>query len=416
MRNLLIVCDAFPPAFAPRMGALSKYLHGLGWSVYVLTEEQDDAGFSLDSCTPNILRLRYYKNSNKLAWLGGFILDYGLNYKSTRLVSLFKKHWSGVNFDIVLCSTYLIFPMHAAYQISKICNIPLVYDFRDIIEQFVGFEFAKHRLFRNNTLNNFIHKIRRKKIIGSRNRLMVHADAVTTVSPWHKIHLEQILSSNNAKCRSVNVIYNGYDPQLFSKKSVRADKFIIEYTGRILDLRLQNPLLLFEALQKMKSQRLISPSDFCVRWHTDALSARKILRLASDFGVGEFIKIYGFVPQKQVSDLLNESSIILVLTNKMEQGGPRGVLTTKFFEALAVKKPILCVRSDESYLKQLIVDTNSGLAASSSDEVVAFIKKYYDIWKSDGIVNINTEDEVLRPFSRESQATQFDRLLKTLIK
>ena len=75
MKNLLIVCDAFPPAFAPRMGAISKYLQELGWNVYVLTEKQESLGFFTEFCSQNVLELEYYKSSNKLAWLGGFLID-----------------------------------------------------------------------------------------------------------------------------------------------------------------------------------------------------------------------------------------------------------------------------------------------------------------------------------------------------
>lgn len=415
MKNLLIVCDAFPPAFAPRMGALSKYLQGMGWNVYVLTEDLDDVGCAADGCAENVLRLKYYKHSAKLVWLGGFLLDLGFNSKSRELVTLFLKHWRNVKFDVVLCSTFLLFPMQAAYKISKICNAPLVYDFRDLIEQFVGHEFAKHKIFRLQKLNSLAHKVRRYSVIVQRNRLVSKADAVTTVSPWHKALLEKVLAGRDSKCKAVSVIYNGYDPQLFFPRHLKSDKFIIEYTGRVLDLSLQNPVLLFEALQKLKSQGVISESDFVVRWHTDASSAEKIRKLAIDYCVAEFVKIENYLPQSRVPDLLNESSMILVLTNKMEYGGPHGILTTKFFEALSVRKPILCVRSDESYLAQLISETRSGISATDSDAVVAYIKKYYSLWKSEGVVNIEPDSNFVESFSRKKQAEQFDSLLKTLV-
>ena len=415
MKNLLIVCDAFPPAFAPRMGAISKYLQELGWNVYVLTEKQESLGFFTEFCSQNVLELEYYKSSNKLAWLGGFLIDLFFENKCRRLVSLFNRHWADKKFDAVLCSTYMLFPMQAAYNISKLCKVPLVFDFRDVVEQFVGFEFAKHRIFKSACLNNLAHRIRRRIIIHRRNNLIANADAVTTVSPWHKDVLEKILKGRTSKCQKVDVIYNGYDPRIFYPKKKKSKKFIIEYTGRVLDLRLQNPLLLFGAVQKLKSQRVISPSDFTVRWNTDTLSADRIRNLAAEFDVAEFNEIDDFVPQKCVPDLLNESSVILVLTNKMEKGGPHGVLTTKFFEALSVSKPILCVRSDESHLAELINDTKSGISSADADEVAMFIQKYYDIWKKRGVVNVESDREKIECFSRERQAGQFDRLLKTLV-
>ena len=42
MNKLLIICDMFPPAFAPRMGYLCKYLTRMGWEVTVVTEYIED--------------------------------------------------------------------------------------------------------------------------------------------------------------------------------------------------------------------------------------------------------------------------------------------------------------------------------------------------------------------------------------
>lgn len=414
MKNLLIVCDAFPPAFAPRMGSLCKYIREFGWRVYVLTEKQKSVGSISDCNADGYLELNYYNRDSQAYWLCKFALDYLLNKKSSEMVALFKRNWSEVKFDAVLCSAYLSFPMAAAFKISKICDAPLVYDFRDLIEQFVGFEFAKHKIFGWKLLNDALHKIRRKKIISERNRLMCKASAVTTVSPWHKGFIDAVLEHGDARCKSAEVIYNGYDPQYFAPKKIKSDRFIIEYTGRVLDIDLQNPLLLFEALKKMKCGGTISASDFVVRWNIDAKSAERVKALVEKYGVEEFNEICGYVPQIKVPELLNESSIILVLTNKMKKGGPHGILTTKLFEALSVRKPILCVRSDESYLEQLIFTSDAGIAATDREQVINFISKNYAAWKRDGIVGVDSKTEFIERFSRKYEAGQFDRLLKTL--
>ena len=39
MKRVLILCDLFPPAFAPRMGYLCKYMKRAGWQPVVVTEE-----------------------------------------------------------------------------------------------------------------------------------------------------------------------------------------------------------------------------------------------------------------------------------------------------------------------------------------------------------------------------------------
>ena len=46
MRNVLILCDLFPPAFGPRMGYLCKYIKALGWNPVVLTEAINENMFT----------------------------------------------------------------------------------------------------------------------------------------------------------------------------------------------------------------------------------------------------------------------------------------------------------------------------------------------------------------------------------
>lgn len=410
MKNLLIICDAFPPAFAPRMGGLCKYIQEFGWNVYVLAENQQSVGNISDVNPKRVVLLDYYKKSSRFEWLCKFPLDFLFHKKDKCLIELFRKSYPDITFDAILCSTYMLFPMYAASKIADELKVPLVYDMRDLAEQFTGYEYAKHRLFKNNFLNNFVHKIRNKKILKERNALLQKGSAVTTVSPWHVQLLESIGVGN------VNLIYNGYDPQVFKTQIIKSDKFVIQYTGRVLDLKLYDATLLCEAIKKLRAEGKINPDKFIVKMNLDSNSAIIIRKLFCNFGVQEFLKICNFVPQNEIPSLLNESSIVLVLTNKMDKNGPKGIMTTKFFEALAVKKPILCVRSDEAYLENLINKTKSGIAARRVEEVEDFIIRYYRIWEKEHYVTVDSDDVLIIQFSRKYQASQFNDLLNTIIK
>jgi hypothetical protein len=85
-------------------------------------------------------------------------------------------------------------------------------------------------------------------------------------------------------------------------------------------------------------------------------------------------------------------------------------MTTKFFEYLAVGKPVLCVRSDESYLAAAIEEAHAGLAATATEEVCRFLNLHYTEWKGKGYTSAAIDWEVLRRYSRREQAGQFARL------
>ena len=88
-------------------------------------------------------------------------------------------------------------------------------------------------------------------------------------------------------------------------------------------------------------------------------------------------------------------------------------MTTKFFEALGVEKPILCVRSDEECLAQTIKETESGLAATNVEEVKNFILHYYNQWQEQGYTHVNVKNKEL--FSRQNQALQFEKIFNSAI-
>jgi hypothetical protein len=78
---------------------------------------------------------------------------------------------------------------------------------------------------------------------------------------------------------------------------------------------------------------------------------------------------------------------------------------TKFFENIGVEKPVLCVRSDEECLAQVIAQTNAGLAATTVEEVEHFLLNKYNEWLRNGYTRQAVTNKHL--FSRQHQAEQF---------
>ena len=88
-------------------------------------------------------------------------------------------------------------------------------------------------------------------------------------------------------------------------------------------------------------------------------------------------------------------------------------MTTKFFESLAVEKPILCVRSDEACLAETIQRTRSGLAATQVEEVCQFLLHHYKEWQAQGYTTAQVDRSQLKQFSRQEQANQFAELIES---
>ena len=395
-RELLIVCDAFPPDFAPRIGYLCKFLDA-NYNVTVVTETTGHNSWPVSFERPNFNLHKFALTSaNPLICNLQAIGDYLFSRKDRKLYKLTVKTLKDSRFDMVLCTSYYIFPLLCGKKLAQRLNIPLCIDLRDIKEQeakHVGLQRIRH-FFRLQWLN-----------IWRRNRILKSANCVTTISPWHVETLSKFHSR-------VKLVYNGYDAEEFCYKETKTNYFTITYTGRILDLSLRNPILLFEAVQDLCKNNEFAKA-LKIKWFVDNESMRQINELTAIYGLTAYTEVSPTISAKQMPEVLNNSSIVLVLTNLSTAKGPHGIMTTKFFEALGCERPILCVHSDESCLAEAIVETNSGLAGRNVEEVKTFIMNKFNEWQQNGFTHQKVR--LKERFTRQSQAVQFDEIFEEML-
>lgn len=410
-KKVLILADLFPPAFGPRMGYLCKYIEAYGWQPQVVTEAVPEETFRFLAGHCKVSYVSFYKARTKwgkrLEWLWVLLRDGCFGYKNRRMYREAEKILREESFDAIVCSTYRTFPLPAAARLARRYRLPLVADIRDIIEQYTGHEFISHSLPSWLGVDKLLAAVFRRKSLRARNRVLRAADYVTTVSPWHVETLRRY-NPNTA------LIYNGFDPELFFPESLPTEQFTITYTGRLLSTMMRDPGLLFEALAQLKARKVLAKTDCRVDWYVDEASWSIIQTEAEKAGVSEFMAYKGYVPAEEIPRVLNASSVLLLLTNKAAGTGPKGIMTTKFFESLAVEKPVLCIRSDEGCLEAAIREARAGLAARNREEVCAFLERYYREWKTKGYTSSKVRREVLRTYSRREQAGQFAAILDRL--
>ena len=392
LKRILIITDAVTkPLYTPRVRNLYHHFSQKGIEVEWLTEQHEEipSNFNL-----KLHQIPFYKHKGllgKIEWtiknILNLLFDYKNNYFTEKILTLTQNK----QYDLVFCSTFHTFGLKSALKVSQKQNIPLHIDLRDIVEQCDTNEYNNSKI-----ALGLISKLYRNINISRRNKVLKQADSITTVSPWHADFIKQFNPNTH-------LIYNGYDSTLFQPRTTKTDYFDIIYTGKWYSPTLQDPTLLFQALAEINNPqiRLI--------WYTNADVHSQISKLAQQHNLTTPLIINNYVPNNEIPNLLNQSSIILVLTNK----GNRGIMTTKFFEAIGIEKPILCIRSDEGCLAQTIQETNAGLAATNVTEVKEFILFHYNQWQKQGYTH--TEIKNKEQFSRQNQALQFEKIFNTTI-
>lgn len=409
--KLLILCDMFPPAFAPRMGYVCKYLQKAGWEPVVITEQVNENMFAFLTGNIDITYMSYYSATSRigkrLEWLWIMLLDFCFGYKDRKMYRVASQKAKEGGFAGVLCSTYRTFPLPAAQRVAKRFDLPFVADLRDIVEQYAGYEYIAYPICEGNPLDKLIVTAFRRKMVSSRNKALRKADCITTVSPWH---VEQMQAYNHR----VQLIYNGYDPELFYPENIPTPTFRITFTGRLVSLSVRDPRLLFEAVRILSDEGTINPETFRVQWYMDEGSWQTVKQMTADYGIEAYMDYGGYVPAHEVPAILNRSSVLLQLANKMDENGPKGIMTTKLFEAFAVRKPVLCVRSDESFLEETIRQAGAGVSARTVNDILPFLRLQYAEWQKNGYTTVDADTKVVETFSRKRQAEQFMQLFTEL--
>ena len=390
--NVLVITDPFyKPLYVPRMRYLCNFLVRQGHHVELYSEETDKIDFQH---TYQLTTWRFI--NSKTDWIIKTFWTLLTDYKDRWLARKIIMHTKSIP-DIVIASTSYTFPLPAADIVARHFKCPLLVDLRDIAEQAPDLLINRYNLFTKPFVGiyNKINTIRR-------NNVLRKAHAVTTVSPWHQKFLEKFNPNTH-------LVYNGYDKSEFFPNPQHAKQFRIVYAGRIYNDSVRNPELLFKALKNIKSNNEMP--ELIVEWYTDEHGQKIIRDYAKHYDVESLMSYHDYVPRREINNVYNSSSVVLVLSNKASKKGPFGILTTKFFEALGAQRPILVVQSDEADLESVINETNAGCAAKNTNDILHFLHLNYDVWKHNGYTIQKSKSD---NFDREKQSLLFLHLIGQL--
>jgi hypothetical protein len=366
--HILVVSDPpVAPGYLPRLRYLCDYLDRKGYAVTLLTETSEPLPFAHNY---PIETIRMY-SGNTLDWfvktVWTLLTDWHNRVFAKRALSVLHG-----GFDLVLCTAFSDFPLGAAQRIAQTLQVPLICDIRDLDEQVddsrYQYQHQQWWLMPFRRLYRAIHIRRRNKVLRS-------ANAITTVSPWHKDFIQN-LTANSVP---VYTIYNGFDEQQFYPENIRTEQFTITYIGSLFHWQIP-------ALEKVKQA-------------VEGISIQMDIHTPQDHPVAH----------DRLGDAIRRSGIMLVLTSP----NTHGMLTTKFYEALGCAKPILCVPSDQGALAELMAYTNAGIATDDIEAIKAFILQHYRSWEQKGFTAQQTQHR--EEFSSEAQTKQMEQILLSTI-
>jgi len=239
-------------------------------------------------------------------------------------------------------STHLI-----GYYLKKHIRIKWMTDFRDPWSKIYYLDMEKQ----NAAIRFLTKKWERKVIQAADQNLIVSQHIADTLPPGKK-----------------RILYNGFAESDFADQTyVIDDKFRIKYIGQLTAG--QNIKAIFDLLQGDEISNLVSKVEFSfVGTNPESIPKTEIS-----------LRQTGFISHMEAIKEMVQCELLILLIN--EYTGSKGMLTTKLFEYIASRTPIICLGPLEGEAAAIIKEVQAGLSSPVvTPEVVAFFKQLYDAW------------------------------------
>jgi glycosyltransferase involved in cell wall biosynthesis len=426
MKRVLIITYYWPPAGGGgvmRWLKMSKYLPDWGWQSVICTPENPDSSVLDESLLQEvppeaeILKVPiwepydlYRKLSGKpksVKFKAGHISEAAKGSWKDKLAvfirgnllipdprvfwvkpafRFLKKYLKEHPVDLIV-STGPPHSMHlVALKLKKHFPTPWLADFRD---PWTEIDFY-HQL-KLTWLADKIHHLLEKKVL-------INAGVVTVVSPDIKRTTEKLCG------RTVEVVYNGYDPEDFVDiEPVDNLFFVVSHFGAFN--RTRNPSALWKAMDELGDKLPAFKELLKIRLvgQTDS----NIVNELGHLGLSGQIEIIPHLNHKAGLKFLGQSAVLLLPLN--DAPNAKGILPGKMFEYLALGRPVLAIGPKESDCEEIILKTKAGFYCDFGDKegLKASLEKLFTAWQKGETKMANKNMEA---FSRRNLAREIMEL------
>lgn len=431
-KTVLIITYYWPPsggAGVQRWLKTVKYLHEYGWEPIVYTPENPEAP-ALDSSLlkdiPEGVKVlkqpiwepySFYKKflglkkdekinagfltekkkpglAEKIAvWIrGNFFIPDARKYWVQPSVEYLTKYLRSHPVDAVV-STGPPHSMHLiALGLKQKTGIPWMADFRD---PWTNIDFYDKLMLTKNADRR--HRELEKNVLQN-------ADMVTSIG---KQMADEFLQLGAKK---VEVVPNGFDETDFAFSNIALDKmFSISHIGSVNKDR--NSEAFWSAVKELCDElpafkeklqlKLVGKCDHAV------------LESLDKYGLQQYLEKTEYLPHDEVLKKSMSTQVLLLLLNNTPNA--KGIMTGKFYEYLAAKRPIICIGPQDGEAAKTLEETAAGMVAGFEDKqkMKAILKEYFEKYQQN---NLKVEYAAIDNYSRRKLTGRFAELLESISK
>lgn len=207
------------------------------------------------------------------------------------------------------------------------------------------------------------------------------------------------------KPRKLQVITNGYDESDVQVGTLALDaKFSISHIGTLNAAR--NPRTVWKVLSEICAENNDFKKDLQIQLVGKV--DYSVLQDIQSYGLQEQLLKIDYLSHSEAIAKQNTSQVLMLLIN--QSGNAKGILTGKFFEYLAAKRPILAVGPTDGDAAVVLNETSAGIMVDFADEqeTKKAIQNYYSRYKNG---TLSVQSESVERFSRRSLTSELAGLL-----
>lgn len=335
---------------------------------------------------PQVPTNKFFSKFKVLRHLVTGNINHDLNYYQFKpyIETLLKNE----RIDFIMVSIPPLNILRLAHELSKKYCKKLFIDVRDFENNIVLNRYLKVK---------FLDKIKHQFTLYHSMEWFKTAALVFTVTPETTNFIEKHSGAN------VITIMNGYEEKLLNVSEKEYTDFYITFMGTLYEIPEFNELLIaFKSLfqkdfaSEIKVQFIgtgILPS--VVSKIKDAIPSKNLV-------------LKDRMAQKEAQLEVAKSQLVLVVGFR----SMKGVLGTKLFEYLGLRKPIILMPGDGDLMEKTILDCNAGYCPNTADEFVNIVDINFHEWKEKGFLEYKGNIENIKKYSREEQ---FKKLLPYFI-
>lgn len=304
------------------------------------------------------LEYNYYVPDTKIRWYKNAVKD------------ITERVLKNEDIDLIFSTSAPYTDHLIALEIKKKTNKPWVADFRD---PWVGNKFIYDRYDEK-------RKEKEKKLEAE---VIKYADKVINVTKDITENYKKRYPEFEEKFITIT---NGFDISDKIIDIIESDKFIINYSGIVVDG--QSPEMILKAIELIMDENPQFKKDVLINF-TGTIHD-KYLYLFENKKIKGNIKINGYVPHGVVLKEMKKAAVNVVILPDNEES--KGIYTGKIFDYILSERPILGVMPLGGVASDLINSKGIGLAVDYNDlkSTKKYLEEVYNKWVSKQELNTSS--------------------------